>query len=196
MDIADSKRRLRADAKSARAAACAAQANAPMHLAARFLAEVPLRPESMVGGYWPVGDEMDVRPLLQALHGEGMALALPAVVAPATPLAFHAWRPEDELAPGAHGIPAPLADAPLVIPDLMIVPLLAFDRQGWRLGYGAGYYDRTLEAFAAAGRAVTAVGVAYAAQELSEVPHDGGDCRLDAVVTDKATYWFTDSGKR
>jgi 5-formyltetrahydrofolate cyclo-ligase len=193
MDIADSKRRMRAAAKSARAAACAAQTNAPMHLAARFLAEVPLKPEAVVGGYWPIGDEIDVRPLLQALHGEGMALALPAVMAPATPLAFHAWHPEDDLTPGGHDIPAPLPDAPLVIPDLLIVPLLAFDRQGWRLGYGAGYYDRTLEAFAAAGRTVMAVGVAFAAQEQPEVPHDGGDRRLDAVVTDKATYWFTDS---
>jgi 5-formyltetrahydrofolate cyclo-ligase len=195
MDIADTKRRLRTDAKSARAAARAAQSGAPMHLAARFLAEVPLRPEAVVGGYWPVGDEMDVRPLLQALHGEGMALALPTVTSRGTPLTFRAWRPGDVMTPGAHDIPAPLADAPPAIPDLLIVPLLAFDRRGWRLGYGAGYYDRTLEAFAAAGRAVTAVGVAYAAQELPQVPHDDGDRRLDAVVTDKATYWFTNSGK-
>ena len=106
------------------------------------------------------------------------------------PLRFRAWRPGDDMAPGAHGISAPLPGAAIVQPSLLIVPLLACDAQGWRLGYGAGYYDRTLEAYAAAGTAVTAVGVAYAAQRVPLVPHDGGDVPLDALVTESGAQWF------
>jgi 5-formyltetrahydrofolate cyclo-ligase len=187
---AEDKRALRAAAKSARAAAKAAAPDAPARLAARFLDTVPVTSGAVVGGYWPIGDEMDVLPLLAGLRERGIALALPVVAAPGTPLVFRSWRPGDEMAPGAHGISAPLPSAGLVVPSLLIVPLLAFDAQGWRLGYGAGYYDRTLEAFAAAGRPVTAVGVAYAGQEVPEVPHDGGDVRLNAVVTEAAVYRF------
>jgi 5-formyltetrahydrofolate cyclo-ligase len=190
---AEDKRALRAAAKSTRAAAKAAAPEAPARLTARFLDAVLLTPGAVVGGYWPIGDEMDVLPLLGALRERGVSLALPVVAAPGTPLVFRAWRPGDEMAPGAHGISAPLPSAELVVPSLLIVPLLAFDAQGWRLGYGAGYYDRTLEAFAAAGRPVTAVGVAYAGQEVPEVPHDGGDVRLSAVVTEAAVYRFMDS---
>lgn len=193
---ADDKRALRAAAKSVRAAAKAAAPEAPVRLAARFLETIALPAGGIVGGYWPIGDEMDILPLLAALRERGVALALPVVAAPGRPLSFRTWRPGDEMAPGAHGISAPLPDAATVIPSLLVVPLLAFDAQGWRLGYGAGYYDRTLEAFAADGRAVTAVGVAYAAQEVPEVPHDGGDVRLDALVTEAATYQFTETRTR
>jgi len=198
---ADDKRALRAAAKSARAAAKAAAPEAPARLAARFLDGIALPAGAaaknyVIGGYWPIGDEMDVLPLFAALQGRGVALALPVVAAPGTPLSFRSWRPGDEMAPGAHGISAPLPSAETVIPSLLVVPLLAFDREGWRLGYGAGYYDRTLEAYAAAGRAVTAVGVAYAAQEVPQVPHDGGDFRLDAVVTEAAIYQFTETKTR
>jgi len=190
---ADDKRALRAAAKTARAAAKAAAPQAPARLAARFLDTIPIAAGTVVGGYWPIADEMDVLPLLAGLRGRGCSIALPVVEAPGRPLSFRAWRPGDALAPGAHGIAAPLPSAAPLAPDLLIVPLLAFDRQGWRLGYGAGYYDRTLEAFAAAGRAVMAVGVAYAAQEVPAVPHHGGDVRLDALVTEAATYRFADS---
>lgn len=193
---ADDKRALRAAAKSARAAAKAAAPEAPARLAARFLDSIALPAGGIVGGYWPIGDEMDVVPLLAALQGRGVALALPVVEAPGRPLSFRAWRPGDAMAPGAHGIAAPLPGAATVVPSLLLVPLLAFDREGWRLGYGAGYYDRTLEALAAAGRAVMAVGVAYAAQEVPEVPHDGGDVRLNALVTEAATYQFTETKTR
>jgi len=193
---ADDKRALRAAAKTARAAAKAAAPDAPARLAARFLETISVPDGATIGGYWPIGDEMDVLPLLAALRARGCPIALPAVVAPGQPLLFRSWRPGDVLAPGAHGISAPLPAAVTVVPDLLIVPLLAFDREGWRLGYGAGYYDRTLEAFAAAGQAVRAVGVAYAAQEVPQVPHDGGDVRLAALVTETATYQFTETKTR
>ena len=193
---ADDKRALRAAAKTARAAAKAAVPDAAARLAARFLATIPVPKDAIVGGYWPIGDEIDVLPLLAALRERGLSLALPVVAAPGLPLSFRAWRPGDELAPGAHGIAAPLASVETVVPGLVIVPLLAFDAQGWRLGYGAGYYDRTLEAFIAAGQVVMAVGVAYAGQEVPAVPHDGGDVRLDALVTEAATYQFTETKTR
>ena len=193
---ADDKRALRAAAKTARAAAKAAVPDAAARLAARFLATIPVAAGTVVGGYWPIGDEIGVLPLLAALRERGLSLALPVVAAPGLPLSFRAWRPGDELAPGAHGIAAPLASVETVVPGLVIVPLLAFDAQGWRLGYGAGYYDRTLEAFIAAGQVVMAVGVAYAGQEVPAVPHDGGDVRLDALVTEAATYQFTETKTR
>ena len=193
---ADDKRALRAAAKTARAAAKAAVPDAAARLAARFLATIPVAAGTVVGGYWPIGDEIDVLPLLAALRERGLSLALPVGAAPGLPLSFRAWRPGDELAPGAHGIAAPLASVETVVPGLVIVPLLAFDAQGWRLGYGAGYYDRTLEAFIAAGQVVMAVGVAYAGQEVPAVPHDGGDVRLDALVTEAATYQFTETKTR
>ena len=192
MSIADDKRALRAAAKTARAAAKLAAPEAAARLAERFLNDVPLADGDVVGGYWPIGDEIDVLPLLAALHAGGRALALPTVEGPGRPLTFRAWRPGDAMAAGAHGIAAPLPSAEIRVPDLLIVPLLAFDRRGWRLGYGAGYYDRTLEACAAAGRACRAVGVAYAAQEAPAVPHDGGDVRLDGLVTEAGAYWFKD----
>lgn len=197
---ADDKRALRAAAKMARAAAKAATPDAAARLAARFLATITLPKDAIVGGYWPIGDEIDVLPLLAALRAQGCAIALPVVVGPGMPLTFRVWRPGDAMAAGAHGIAAPLPSAEIIIPNLLIVPLLAFDREGWRLGYGAGYYDRTLEALAitgaAAGQAVMAVGVAYAGQEVPAVPHDGGDVRLDALVTDAATYQFTETKTR
>ncbi|MFN4281008.1 MAG: 5-formyltetrahydrofolate cyclo-ligase [Alphaproteobacteria bacterium] len=192
MSIADDKRALRAAAKTARAAAKLAAPEAALRLAERFLAHVPLADGEAVGGYWPIGDEIDVLPLLAALHARGRALALPVVEGPGRPLTFRAWRPGDAMAAGAHGIAAPLPAADIRVPGLLIVPLLAFDRRGWRLGYGAGYYDRTMEAYAAAGRACRAVGVAYAAQEAPAVPHDDGDAPLDAVVTEAAVHWFKD----
>lgn len=137
----------------------------------------------VAAGYWPIGDELDVRPLLQALSDRGVAVALPVVVEPHRPLEFRAWPPGAPLEAGAHGTRHPAADAPPVRPDLLLVPLLAFDDHGHRLGYGGGYYDRTIQALRAAGP-VAVLGVAYAAQRLDAVPHDGNDQVMDGVVTE------------
>jgi 5-formyltetrahydrofolate cyclo-ligase len=136
-----------------------------------------------VSGYWPVQDELDPRPLMLALAARGAQLALPVAEARGRPLRFRAWRPDDPLAPGALRIPEPLASAPEVLPDLVLVPMLAFDRRGFRLGYGAGFYDRTL-ALVRATKPVLAVGLAYAAQESDAVPVGTHDEPLDWVVTE------------
>ncbi|MBI2235834.1 MAG: 5-formyltetrahydrofolate cyclo-ligase [Magnetospirillum sp.] len=153
--------------------------------AARALAELaPLLPAgAAVAGYWPMGDEIDPRPLLLALAAAGRRLALPVVAAPGQPLEFRAWSWGDDLEPGRFGTTHPLAHAAAVEPDLLLVPLLAFDRQGGRLGYGGGFYDRTLDMLRRK-RHVSAIGIAFAAQEVAAIPHDGRDQRLDGVATE------------
>jgi 5-formyltetrahydrofolate cyclo-ligase len=143
------------------------------------LDRMPPPPGAIVSGFWPMGPEIDIRPLLHALHDRGHPTALPVTPKRGNPLAFRRWRPGDELARGPMGTSQPGPEAEALTPDYLLVPLLAFDRRGNRLGYGGGYYDRTLAALAGA----TAVGCAYAAQELDEVPAGPEDARLDAIAT-------------
>src|SRR4029077_6822847 len=123
------------------------------------------------------------RPAMQALAERGFRLALPVSLASAEPLAFRAWKPGDTLAPDLMRIDAPLPEAPAVAPALILVPMLAFDRACRRLGYGAGFYDRTLAALRRAG-AITAVGLAFSVQEAKRVPAGPDDAALDAVATE------------
>ncbi|MDH3335976.1 MAG: 5-formyltetrahydrofolate cyclo-ligase [Rhodospirillaceae bacterium] len=140
--------------------------------------------DSVVAGYWPMAGEMDVRPALVLLDRVGCLTALPEVVEKDRPLRFRAWVPGEELTKGAHGTAHPLVTAPPMRPDVVLVPLLSFDRAGYRLGWGGGYYDRTLEALRKSGN-VVAVGAAYSAQEVDQVPHDGFDQVLDWIITEK-----------
>lgn len=148
----------------------------------RVLAEVPL-PDGPIAGYWPLGSELDVRPLLLHLHGLGRPVALPVSGPRGQALTFRDWDPALPLAAGRYGIHEPGADRPEVLPAALLVPMLAFDRTGHRLGYGAGYYDRTLDALRAV-RPVLAVGVAFAAQEVEAVPCADHDERLNWIVTE------------
>ena len=132
---------------------------------------------AVVGGFWPLAGEIDVRPLLLALAGRGHGLALPMTPRRGEALSFHRWRPGQALLPGRFGTSHPDWDP--VAPDLLLVPLLAFDRQGRRLGYGGGYYDRTLD-----GLAARTIGAAFARQEVPEVPVEAHDRRLDAIATE------------
>lgn len=152
----------------------------------RLLAEVPL-PDGPVAGYWPLGSELDVRPLLLHFMALGHGAALPVSGPRGEPLTFRAWAPDAPVRPGRYGIVEPAESQPAVVPALLLVPLLAFDRAGHRLGYGAGYYDRTLEGLRAAGP-VLAVGVGFAAQEVDAVPHGPYDRRLDWIVTEREAF--------
>jgi 5-formyltetrahydrofolate cyclo-ligase len=156
----------------ARARADAAIARRLARLVARW------RPAA-VSAYWPLAGEPDLRPLMARWHASGLAVALPRVEAPGLPLQFHRWRPGDALAGGPFGTFEPARDEPLR-PDLLVMPCLGFDAGGFRLGYGGGYYDRTLEALAGA----RAVGVAYEASEMRGFAPQPYDRRLDAVVTE------------
>jgi 5-formyltetrahydrofolate cyclo-ligase len=135
-----------------------------------------------VSAYWPIRTEIDPRPLLIALAGS--AMALPVVIGPGHPLEFRRWREGDTLDIGVFGTAHPPATAEIVEPDLLLVPLLAFDRRRYRLGYGAGYYDRTLAGLRSR-KKIMAVGVAFAGQEVDSVPIDGWDQQLDLVITDR-----------
>lgn len=183
----DEKRRLRAAAKARRAAAqandAAAGEVAAEAVCRNLKSHVPLPAEAVVSAYWPMGSELDPRPLMRALHGEGHRIALPVVIAADRPLVFRAWSPGDELEPAAFNTRVPGPDKPELTPSVVLAPLLAFDREGYRLGYGGGFYDRTLAILRRRG-AVLAVGLAYAAQEVRAVPRDRNDKRLDWIVTE------------
>ena len=153
-------------------------------VAAHVLAQIKLAPRAAVGGYWPVGTELDVRPLLTRLHELGHVCALP-VVHRGQPLVFHRWQPDDKLVRGVFNLQVPDHHTPTVVPDVLIMPLLAFDARGMRIGYGGGFYDRTIPAIRSRKPLLT-IGVAYAAQEVSRVPTDQYDQRLDWIVTEDA----------
>lgn len=146
---------------------------------------VPL-PPGVVGGYWPLGSELDVRPLLLHLMGLGWGGGLPVSGPKGQPLTFLAWNADTPMREGRYGIREPDGTAE-VFPSVLLVPLLAFDRSGHRLGYGAGYYDRTIARLKGRGLVLT-VGVAFAAQEVDAVPTGPFDQRLDWIVTERAAF--------
>lgn len=151
--------------------------------------ERPIQTPAIVSAFWPVKDEIDVRPLMIELFNEGCQMALPVVQGRGQPLLFRAWRPGDSLEAGVFGTLQPSARREVVEPDALLVPLLACDSEGWRLGYGGGFYDRTL-ALLRARKLVTAVGVGFDAQFVPEVPHGPDDQRLDWLLTDKRACAF------
>lgn len=153
-------------------------------MAATF-AEVWIRrrkPEC-VALYVPLGSEMDTGSLAERLDAAGLAMALPVVVEPGRPLAFRVWAPGDPLIPGYRDIPEPLPAAAPAIPDLLVVPLVAFDRRGHRIGSGAGFYDRTIARLTAR-REVPVLGYAFSTQEVDAVPNEPHDHPLDAIATE------------
>jgi 5-formyltetrahydrofolate cyclo-ligase len=185
-DISDDKRALRAQAIAARRLAHQLDgAGAAARVAALALSAVPFARGAIVAGYWPIGEELDVRPLLSELAARGHVTSLPVVTARRASLIFRRWREGDGLEPGAHGILAPSSDAPTVDPDVLIVPLVAFDASGYRLGYGGGYYDRTLASLRAS-KKILAVGVGFAVQEFPRLPRGPDDQRLDWIVSEIA----------
>jgi 5-formyltetrahydrofolate cyclo-ligase len=159
-----------------RAAAAAAVADRPFPL--------PLSPGMVVSGYSPLRSEINPLPLMRRLAELGTRLALPVVTRRGLPLVFRGFAFGDPLSPGVWGIREPPPDAPEVLPDLLIVPLAAFDRRGHRIGYGAGYYDRSLAALRAL-KPVVAAGLAFSGQEIPSVPATARDERLDLVLTER-----------
>ena len=144
---------------------------------------------AVVSAFHPIRDEPDILALLAALAGDGYATALPVVVGRGAHLTFRLWRPGEPTLLGGMGIPEPLESARAVEPDLLFVPLACFDRRGHRIGYGAGYYDRTLALLRATKR-IHAVGVAYGVCEVAAVPYEAHDQSLDAVVTEHETIFI------
>jgi 5-formyltetrahydrofolate cyclo-ligase len=190
MTLFDDKRTLRSAMLAWRAALAEDERRAAAEgLLASLRREMPFETPAVVSGFWPIKDEIDIRPLLIELFNVGCQLALPVVQGRGKPLLFRAWRPGDPLEAGVFGTLQPSARRETLEPDALIVPLLACDEEGWRLGYGGGFYDRTLGGLRAR-RNVTAVGVAFNAQLVPEVPHGPDDQRLDWLLTDKRACAF------
>ena len=147
-------------------------------LSHQLFAAAVIPPGAAMAGYWPLPGEIDIRPALQEAVARGHAVALPVTPFAGAPLSFRAWRPGDTLRPGRFGTLEP--EGPSVRPDVALVPLLAFDRGGGRLGYGGGFYDRTL---AGLGDCI-AIGCGFAAQEVDRVPAGPHDWRMDAIATE------------
>lgn len=177
------KQRARAAALKRRAAAHAGDRDAARRLAQHFPDCLWPKLHSVVAGYHAIRSEIDPAPLMETFWCEQVRLALPCVTGPDEPLQFRAWAPGDALEAGAHAIPCPGPRATILTPSLVLVPLLAFDPMGRRLGYGGGYYDRTIAALRAAGE-VQVVGLAYAAQRLTRVSSAAHDMRLDWIITE------------
>jgi 5-formyltetrahydrofolate cyclo-ligase len=187
-----SKAALRTSALARRDALDVERRNAAAQaIAARGL-PVDIKPGAVVAGYSPIRSEIDPAPLMRTLAALGVQLALPAVTARGKSLVFRAWSPGDRLMLGSLGILEPSPAAAELVPDVMLVPLAAFDRAGHRIGYGAGHYDVTL-AHLRKGKAVTAIGLAFAVQEIKAVPMQPHDVALDYVLTEKHAFDFRSS---
>jgi 5-formyltetrahydrofolate cyclo-ligase len=169
----------------------AARAAASEKLAARGL-PLEIAAGTVVSGYSPIRSELDPAPLMQKLAAQGAKLALPAVPARGKSLIFRAWSLGDRLTLGPLGILEPSPAMAELIPDIMLVPLAAFDRLGHRIGYGAGHYDFTLAHLRKA-KPITAIGVAFAAQEIKTVPALAHDVALDYVLTENKAFDFRSS---
>ena len=177
-----SKDSLRKDARLRRADLAAAAPDFAVAIA-RFAEALPIGANAVVASYWPIRDEADPRALAAALATLGHPTVLPVIAGSEAALLFRLWRDGDVLSPNRHGIHEPQAHLDAVAPRVLLVPLLAFDAEGARLGYGGGYYDRTLAELRNHGH-ILAIGVAYAGQEMAKLPHDVHDQRLDGVVTE------------
>jgi 5-formyltetrahydrofolate cyclo-ligase len=184
-----SKSDLRAVALAARDALSGEQRDAAAQAVAARGLPFEITPGIVVSGYSPIRSEIDPVPLMQALAALGVRLALPAVMARGKSLAFRAWSPRDRLMLGPLGILEPSPAAAEVIPDIVLVPLAAFDRAGHRIGYGAGHYDFTL-AHLRKGKTIMAIGLAFAAQEIRAIPALAHDVALDYVLTETQVFDF------
>jgi 5-formyltetrahydrofolate cyclo-ligase len=140
-------------------------------------------PGRLVGFYWPFKGEYDPRPLVRTLHANGVVLALPVVVAKAQPLIFRPWWPRAPMTLGVWNIPIPAEGEP-VQPDLLLVPVIGFDKAGYRLGYGGGFYDRTLAAMPVRARTI---GIGFSGSAMRTIYPQAHDIPMDTIVTDSPT---------
>jgi 5-formyltetrahydrofolate cyclo-ligase len=184
LEVETKKAALRRDAIARRDALPAQTRQAAAEAIAAWPFPLSLARGVIVAGFMPMKSEINPLPLMKKLVGQGACLALPITPPRGRPLDMRAWTFGEPLNAGVWGIRQPAPEAPAVEPDILLVPLLAFDRAGYRLGYGGGYYDRTLASLRTKKR-VAAVGIAFAAQEVPAVPKTQGDARLDLVLTEQ-----------
>jgi 5-formyltetrahydrofolate cyclo-ligase len=180
--IEEAKTGLRTMAHKRRAAMHAGdRAAAAKAAAAHFFEAVTMASTEVFAGYWPIRDEIDCKPVLTRLVDAGQPVCLPVVTGDEEPLELRRWEIGAALYPSGFGTLAPAEDAEIVEPDVILMPLLGFDGTGTRLGYGGGYYDRTLSRLS---RRPRLIGYAFACQEIDTIPRDPHDVPLDAIVTE------------
>jgi 5-formyltetrahydrofolate cyclo-ligase len=185
IDLPARKRALRRELRARRVALPAERRAAASQAAAwHALRTLPWPERRRVALFWPLEGEIDTLPLLHALHWLGAQPLLPRMQGKGRPLVFHPWHPEVELVEGPFRVLEPPPGLPAVLPDLVLAPLLAFDASGNRLGYGAGFYDTTFAAIAAAGGSPVRAGYCFAVQEVASVPADATDIPLHLVITE------------
>ena len=187
MTIEDDKAQLRASCLERRKALHASLPQAGEMACDHFLNTIGFPDDATVSAYLPVKDEFDIMPFVEVADLFGHVIGMPVVAAKAKPLKFLEWTPESELVTGAMGIPTPAPDSRVVVPDLLLVPMMAFDDDGFRLGYGGGFYDRTLAALRKSNPETLAIGVCFSGLKVDHVPHDEHDARLDWIVTERGT---------
>ncbi|WP_052046093.1 5-formyltetrahydrofolate cyclo-ligase [Candidatus Paracaedibacter symbiosus] len=156
-------------------------------LVTHFLSLDLLREESVIAGYWAYGSEISVLPLMRELQARGYPVVLPAVAAFQSPLEFRKWDPDLPLKQDLLGIPCPDAGQPILLPTILLVPLLAFDKTGARLGQGGGFYDVTITGLRQK-QPIHTVGAGYATQEINLIPTLVTDIHLDYIITEKGSY--------
>lgn len=182
-DPREAKKQLRLRGKQTRARVMGQSGpQAAQRLAEHGLDFCEPQPSSVISGFAAFGEELDATPLMVRLAQEGHTLALPVMVAKAQPLIFRAWKPGDPMKEAMWGIMEPVDEAPLAVPDVLLVPLLAFDERGYRVGYGGGFYDRTIAGLCAK-KPITTVGLALDELKVPSVPTDQYDQPLDWVLT-------------
>ena len=164
--------------------------------AEHFLAAIKISPGTIVSGYFPVREEFDVMPLMSRLSRIGIKCCLPVIQRRSNPLIFRLWRPGVKLISNPYRIPEPGPESEEVMPNILLVPLLAFDSEGYRLGYGGGYYDQTLNSLRSKSKNLLAVGMAFMEQQVDHVPHNLMDARLDWVVTERGAMPITFIGEQ
>ncbi|ODT48795.1 5-formyltetrahydrofolate cyclo-ligase [Devosia sp. 63-57] len=186
--IEEAKAGLRKTAHAARATLSADERSAAAEaVAAHFFDKIAYEPEQVIAGYWRIRDELDCQPILVRLMDGGQRVVLPVVDGADKPLDLRVWEADAPLYEAGFGTLAPSDLAPRAVPDIVLMPLLGFDAAGTRLGYGGGYYDRTL---AALPRKPLLVGLAFDVQELQDIPREEHDVPLDAVITEAGVRFF------
>jgi len=188
--LSQQKKTLRAQILELRTAARATFGDdAERRLAENVLEALPDVKGKAISVYWPLRSEIGVETLLHGLHDSGALCYLPVVEEVEKPLTFKRWQPDQSLIEGAYGVMTPPEEAEEGTPEIVILPVVAFDEQGGRLGYGGGFYDRTLEILRGNGD-ILALGAAFSCQRVDQVPTEATDQRLDGIVTEEGVTMF------
>ena len=182
-ELSNAKQNLRKTNAQIRKNAQIKHPNAPQICAEKADDVAALFAPKIIAAYWPIRTELDPIPLLKSLMAKGMVACLPVTPQEGQPLSFHQWDGQAELEEGPYGTKQPSPSLPQIDPDLILAPLLAFDADCWRLGYGGGFYDRTLAALEAKGHKAHVIGIAYDEQQVEQVPKGLYDRALSAILT-------------